>query len=82
MRRREWEKVDGIWAKLRAHFGSSATWKDLVYLLAKLPFGMVSTTLLVTAAAMVVLVRGDAVLLRVRRAGHQRHLDATARGSA
>ena len=39
---REWEKVDGIWAKLRAHFGSAATWKDLVYLFAKLPFGIVS----------------------------------------
>ena len=50
---REWEKVDGVWAKLRAHFGSAATWKDLVYLLAKLPFGIVSTTLLVTGAAMV-----------------------------
>ena len=50
---REWERVDGVWAKLRAHFGSSATWKDLVYLLAKLPFGVVSTTLLVVAAAMV-----------------------------
>ena len=50
---REWEQVDGVWAKLRAHFGSGATWKDLVYLLAKLPFGIVSTTLLVTAAAMV-----------------------------
>ncbi len=50
---REWEKVDGVWAKLRAHFGSGATWKDLVYLLAKLPFGIVSLTLLVTAAAMV-----------------------------
>jgi hypothetical protein len=50
---REWEKVEGIWAKLRAHFGSGATWKDLVYLLAKLPFGIVSTTLLVIAAAMV-----------------------------
>ena len=50
---REWERVEGIWAKLKAHFGSAATWKDLVYLLAKLPFGIVSTTLLVTAGAMV-----------------------------
>ncbi len=49
---REWEHVEGIWAKLKAHFGSAATWKDLVYLLAKLPFGIVSTTLLVTGAAM------------------------------
>jgi hypothetical protein len=50
---REWEKVEGVWAKLRAHFGSAVTWKDLVYLLAKLPFGIVSFTLLVTAASMV-----------------------------
>jgi hypothetical protein len=50
---RAWEKVEGVWGKLRAHFGSTATWKDLVYLLAKLPFGIISTTLLVTAAAMV-----------------------------
>jgi hypothetical protein len=50
---REWEQAEGIWGKLKAHFGSAATWKDLVYLLAKLPFGIVSTTLLVTAAAMV-----------------------------
>ena len=40
---REWEKVEGVWAKLKAHFGSAATWKDLVYLLAKLPFGIVSS---------------------------------------
>jgi hypothetical protein len=50
---REWEKVEGVWAKLKAHFGSAATWKDLVYLLAKLPFGIVSSVLLVTAATMV-----------------------------
>ena len=50
---REWEKAEGVWGKLKAHFGSAATWKDLVYLLAKLPFGIVSTTLLITAAAMV-----------------------------
>jgi Putative sensor len=50
---REWEKVDGIWAKLKAHFASGATWKDLVYLLAKLPFGIVSTTLLIVGVSMV-----------------------------
>ena len=49
---REWERVDGVWAKLKAHFGSAATWKDLVYLLAKLPFGIVSTTLLVVSVSM------------------------------
>jgi hypothetical protein len=50
---REWERVEGVWAKLKAHFGSAATWKDLVYLFAKLAFGTVSTTLLFTAVAMV-----------------------------
>jgi len=46
---REWEKVEGVWGKLKAHFGSASTWKDLVYLFAKLVFGTVSTTLLFTA---------------------------------
>jgi len=50
---REWEKAEGVWAKLKAHFGSGATWKDLLYLLAKLAFGIVSFTLLVTALSMV-----------------------------
>ena len=75
---REWEKVDGVWAKLKAHFGSAATWKDLVYLLAKLPFGIVSTTLLVDRRLDGVLVRVDAVLRRLRRAGDQQHLGAAA----
>jgi Putative sensor len=50
---REWEKADGVWGKLRAHFGSSATWKDLLYLFAKLVFGTISFTLLVLAGSMV-----------------------------
>ncbi len=50
---REWEKVEGVWGKLKAHFGSASTWKDLVYLFAKLAFGTVSTTLLFTAVFMV-----------------------------
>lgn len=50
---REWERVDGVWAKLKAHFGSATTWKDLVYLLAKLPFGTASFILLVTLASLV-----------------------------
>lgn len=49
----EWEKADGVWGKLRAHFGSSATWKDLLYLCAKLAFGTVSFTLLVVAGSTV-----------------------------
>ena len=48
---RAWETVGGVWGKLKAHFGSGATWKDLLYLLAKLPLGVASFTLLVTLAA-------------------------------
>lgn len=43
---RTWETVNGVWGKLKAHFSSAATWKDLLYLFAKLAFGIVSTTLL------------------------------------
>ena len=50
---REWERVDGIWGKLRAHFGSGATWMDLLYLFAKLVFGTISFTLLVVAVSLV-----------------------------
>ena len=48
---RAWENVNGVWGRLKAHFGSGSTWKDLAYLLAKLPFGIVSFTLLVVWAA-------------------------------
>ncbi len=48
---RSWETHDGIWAKLKGHFVSAATWKDLIYLFFKLPLGIVSFTLSVTAVA-------------------------------
>jgi hypothetical protein len=48
---RPWEDVEGIWGKVKAHFGSASTWKDLLYLLAKLAFGIVSFTVMVTLAA-------------------------------
>jgi hypothetical protein len=47
---RAWETVDGVWAKLKAHFGLASTWKDLVYLLARLPLGIVSFVLVMTQA--------------------------------
>jgi hypothetical protein len=50
---RSWEAVEGIWGKVKAHFGSGATWKDLLYLLAKLAFGVVSFTLVVTLASLI-----------------------------
>jgi hypothetical protein len=49
---RAWEDANGVWGKIKAHFGSSATWKDLLYLLAKMAYGIVSFTLLVTLASM------------------------------
>lgn len=50
---RSWETATGVWGKLKAHFGNAATWKDLLYLLAKLVFGVVSFSLVVTLAATV-----------------------------
>ena len=71
---RSWETVEGIWGKVKAHFGNGATWKDLLYLLAKLAFGVVSFTprrdpgvdrrLAVRAAVRLGLARGD---VRLRR---------------
>ena len=50
---RSWEAADGIWAKLKAHFGNGATWRDLAYLFAKLPLGIASFVLAVTAVSVV-----------------------------
>ena len=50
---RAWETVNGVWGKLKAHFGSASTWRDLLYLLAKLPSGIVSFTLVMTVAGAV-----------------------------
>lgn len=48
---RAWELSDGVWAKLKGHFSSGSTWLDLLYLLAKLPLGIVSYVLSVAAVA-------------------------------
>jgi hypothetical protein len=50
---RPWETADGVWGKLKAHFGSRSTWLDLAYLVTKLAFGMVSFVLLVALTALV-----------------------------
>jgi hypothetical protein len=50
---RPWEGANGVWGKLKAHFGSGSTWKDLVFLLAKLLFGVVSFTIVVALGACV-----------------------------
>ena len=54
--------MDGIWGKLRAHFGSGATWMDLLYLFAKLVLGTISFTLLVVGGVDGRLVPGHPVL--------------------
>jgi hypothetical protein len=50
---RPWEKAEGVWGRLKAHFGTGSTWLDLAYLIVKLPFGIVSFSLVVTLASIV-----------------------------
>lgn len=56
---RPWERGEGVLGRLRAHFGSASTWKDLVFLLLKFPLGVaafsVTVTLLVVADALMLL---------------------------
>ncbi|MBN2204204.1 MAG: sensor domain-containing protein [Thermoleophilia bacterium] len=49
---RAWEAVDGVWNKIKAHFSTGSTWKDLVFLLLRLPLGIASFTIVVTQAAL------------------------------
>jgi hypothetical protein len=55
---RPWEAADGVLAKARAHFTSPSTWKDLAFVLLKLPVGLFSFVVLAaaggTAAALIV----------------------------
>jgi hypothetical protein len=51
---RPWERGDDVWGRLKAHFSAGVTYTDLVYLLLKLPMGVVSFVLCVTGAAIVV----------------------------
>jgi hypothetical protein len=46
---RPWEAADGVLAKARAHFTSPSTWKDLAFVLLKLPLGLFSTVVLAAA---------------------------------
>ena len=50
---RPWERADGIWGRLKAHFGSGSTWLDLAYLIAKLPFGIISFSLVMALGGLV-----------------------------
>ena len=46
-----WRRAEGTWARIKAHFGSSATWKDLAFLFIKFPFGLFSFVVSITLAA-------------------------------
>jgi hypothetical protein len=39
---RPWRTVDGTLPRLKAHFGSATTWKDLAFLFVKFPLGVLS----------------------------------------
>jgi hypothetical protein len=48
---RSWELYDTVWGRLKGHFVSGATWRDLLYLFAKLPLGIACFALSMTALA-------------------------------
>jgi len=48
---RPWLEADGVWPRIKTHFASAATWKDLVFLFVKFPLGLVSFVVVVTLSA-------------------------------
>ena len=46
-----WKRADGVWPRIKAHFGSGATWKDLAFLILKFPLGLLSFCIVVTLGA-------------------------------
>jgi len=46
-----WRRAEGAWPRIKAHFGSSATWKDLAFLFIKFPLGLFSFVVTITLAA-------------------------------
>lgn len=59
---RPWQKAEGWLARIRAHLSAGATWRDLAFLLLKLPMGVASFVLCVTGLAIVVSLIGAPVL--------------------
>ncbi len=39
---RPWQNEQGTWRRIRAHFSSLSTWKDLFYLFLKFPLGLIT----------------------------------------
>ena len=46
-----WRRANGTWPRIKAHFGSSATWKDLAFLFIKFPLGLFSFVVSITLVA-------------------------------
>ena len=46
-----WRGVVGIWPRLKAHLGAAATWKDLAFLFAKFPLGILSFVVVVVGVS-------------------------------
>ncbi len=49
---RPWQAANGTWPRIKAHFASLATWKDLAFLCLKFPLGLASFILAVTLGAL------------------------------
>jgi hypothetical protein len=46
-----WRRAEGAWPRIKAHFTSSATWKDLAFLFVKFPLGLLSFVVVVGLGA-------------------------------
>jgi hypothetical protein len=46
-----WRRAQGTWPRIKAHFTSGATWKDLAFLFLKFPLGVLSFVVVVSLGA-------------------------------
>ena len=46
-----WRRAQGTWPRIKAHFTSGATWKDLAFLFLKFPLGLLSFVVVVSLGA-------------------------------
>ena len=49
---RPWQTANGTWPRIKAHFASLATWKDLAFLFLKFPLGLASFCIVVVLGAL------------------------------
>lgn len=58
-----------LWQRLQAHLRSPVTWKSLVYLIVRVPFGVVASAAVVVAAAITALLLVGPIILLVATLG-------------